>query len=206
MRPSLPGPAFFLAGDSYPRCSHIEDALRQRLSFAFAGWTGQDAMLAGAEGGRYDPAIPHRLDLLERFVPKDGGAVLIGRSSGSRVASLFALRSAVAAVICLGYPFHRRKRPLDPDRYLHLARIATPVLIFQGTSDLYGGREVASRFPFSPAVEIEFLDSDHELHLTEMEWDEVARKILDFCARASGAGTAPWADAGFSAAAGPAPR
>lgn len=179
------GPAFYLAGDSFPRSSHIENELRKRLSRDFSDWTGQQAILAGAAGGPFSPAIPHRLDLLHRLVPGTGDAVLIGRSSGGRVASLFAAQAKVAAVVCLGYPFYRRKRPLEPERFAHLAQIATPTLIFQGRSDMYGGTEVTSLFELSPAVTVEFLDCDHEFHLPAPEWDAVAQRILDFSVRAS---------------------
>lgn len=180
------GPAFYLAGDSFPRSSHIENELRTRLSPGFSDWTGQRAILARAAAGPFSPAIPHRLDLLHRLVPGTGDAVLIGRSSGGRVASLFATQAKVAAVVCLGYPFYRRKRPLEPERFAHLAQITTPTLIFQGSSDLYGGREVTSMFALSAAVTVEFLDCDHEFHLTWPEWDRVGQRIRDFCAQLPG--------------------
>jgi len=201
------GPAFYLAGDSFPRQRHVEQALRARIAPAFAAWTGQRALLAQAPAEPFDPHIPRRLDLLERAVPKGGGAVLLGRSSGARVATLFATLSEVAAVVCLGYPFYRRKRPREPDRYAHLAAIATPTLIFQGLSDMYGGREATQLFVLSPAVTVEFLDCDHEFHLSEPEWDSVARRILDFCAVACcKEATAPGPDPGLNPAADPAPR
>ncbi|TCI00986.1 hypothetical protein EJV46_00580 [Roseococcus sp. SYP-B2431] len=179
------GPVFYLAGDSFPRCRHMEQELHARLAPAVASWTGQRRLLAQTQAKPFNPDIPHRLGLLDQAVPKGGGAVLLGRSSGARVATLFATRSEVAAVICLGYPFYRRKRPLEPERYAHLARIATSTLIFQGRSDMYGGTEVTSLFELSPAVTVEFLDCDHEFHLTAPAWDAVAQRILDFSARAS---------------------
>ena len=137
-----PGPAFFLAGDSYPAKSHIENALRARLAPAFSGWIGQADLLDRTGETCFRIDIARRLVLLDQAAPASEGSppvVLIGRSSGARVISLLASRRGVAAVICLGYPFRQPGRALEPERFAHLARTTVPTLIVQGVDDPYGG-------------------------------------------------------------------
>jgi len=93
--------------------------------------------------------------------------VIGGKSMGGRVASLVAdeLHAAgrVAGLVCLGYPFHPPGRP-EQLRTAHLATLATPTLICQGTRDPFGTREEVEGYALSPAIEIAwFEDGDHDL-------------------------------------------
>ena len=86
---------------------------------------------------------------------------------GGRVASLVAdeLHAAgrIAGLICLGYPFHPPGRP-EQLRTAHLAALATPTLICQGTRDTFGTREEVAGYALSPAIEIAWVeDGDHDL-------------------------------------------
>ena len=71
---------------------------------------------------------------------------------GGRVASMVAdeLHAAgrVAGLLCLGYPFHPPGRP-EQLRTAHLARLATPALICQGTRDPFGTREEVAGYALS---------------------------------------------------------
>jgi predicted alpha/beta-hydrolase family hydrolase len=69
-------------------------------------------------------------------------ALLIGgKSMGGRMASHVAAGHAdaagVAGLVCLGYPLHPPGRP-DTLRVEHLAAIACPTLVVQGTRDEFG--------------------------------------------------------------------
>ena len=63
---------------------------------------------------------------------------------GGRVASMVAdelhAAGAIAGLLCLGYPFHPPGKP-EQLRTAHLAALATPTLICQGTRDPFGTRE-----------------------------------------------------------------
>jgi predicted alpha/beta-hydrolase family hydrolase len=73
--------------------------------------------------------------------------VLAGKSMGARAATLLAAgesdalgdgsRPDVAALVALGYPLHPPQRPLEL-RVAHFPRIATPLVVAQGTRDPFG--------------------------------------------------------------------
>jgi uncharacterized protein len=101
-------------------------------------------------------------------LPDDGPPLLIGgKSMGGRVASLVADelhgRGPVAGLICLGYPFHPPKRPLQL-RTAHLGALACPALIVQGERDPFGSRSEVEGFQLSPAISFHWVpDGDHDL-------------------------------------------
>ncbi len=182
------GPAFCLAGDSFPRNSHIDEALHKRIAATFSPWVDQQEILdrTGEQDFHIDTA--RRLMLLEQIIPTGEDVkrtVLIGRSSGARVASLFAMGRGVAAVICLGYPFRPVHSVLEPERFAHLARITVPTLILQGYEDEYGGVDLTEHYALSPAVSVQFIAGGHEHHLSSEEWDRVGQLVLTFCDHAS---------------------
>ncbi len=90
--------------------------------------------------------------------------VIGGKSLGGRIASLLADDAGVRALVCLGYPFHAPGRPATPERLAHLATLATPTLIVQGTRDALGARAEVAGYTLSPAIRIVWLpDGDHSL-------------------------------------------
>jgi len=96
-----------------------------------------------------------------------GPIVIGGKSMGGRVASMVAdeLHAAgtVAGLVCLGYPFHPPGRPERP-RTAHLATLATPALICQGTRDPFGTPEDVAGYALSDRIELLWLaDGDHDL-------------------------------------------
>jgi predicted alpha/beta-hydrolase family hydrolase len=176
------GPVFQLDGDSCTGQTRIEIALRRRLAPHASGWTGQWEMIRAAGSEHLDPNLAGRLAQLDQALGDGGSAVLIGRSSGARIATLLAARKPVRAVICLGYPFHKPRTPDEPERYAHLADLGTPTLILQGVTAPYGGRQIAGKYDFSPAITIEFIEADHAFRLSPAQWDAIAERIPGFCA------------------------
>lgn len=176
----------YLGGDAYPDEADCE----QRLATVVANDLGfefisQRHFICDDEikSGNWK-AIPLRLARLQEFISKlTSPVVLIGRSSGGRIASLLAGISQVKAIICLAYPFHNPDCPPEEDRYIHFASITTSTLIFQGVKDNYGGLKIIRQYNFSNLVEIFFLDlchgfnpSDAQLRLIKMR----IKRFLDF--------------------------
>ena len=121
-------------------------------------------------GGRKPP--PNRLPLLQECwlaaiaVLAEAGwpsrrLVIGGKSLGGRVASLVADQAGVAGLVCLGYPFHPAGRP-EKTRTEHLAALATPTLIVQGTRDTLGSRQDVANYILTSGIRMEWLeDGDH---------------------------------------------
>lgn len=178
------GPAFFLAGDSFPQDSYIETAIRSRIGEAFSGWTGQQDMLGTDCPSKEWMTISTRLSLLEEVTRSHqdlNRSVCFGRSFGARIATIAASRKPFGAVVCLGYPFRHPQRGLEPDRFVHLERLAVPTLILQGLRDEYGATNVIADYPLSTNIKVELLDADHGLRIPPHAWDAAATLILDFC-------------------------
>jgi pimeloyl-ACP methyl ester carboxylesterase len=172
--------AYYLGGDSYPADADAEQALCDRLRPGLPRlvpqrqWQGPDPLPK-------DPAV--RLARLAAAVGDAADVVLIGRSSGGRVATRFASLQKVRAVVCLAYPFAPPTLVLDPDRFTHLAELAVPTLILQGTLDSYGALEITERYRLSAAVRLCFLPGvRHGFALSGAGWDRVAAMVLDFLA------------------------
>jgi predicted alpha/beta-hydrolase family hydrolase len=128
-------------------------------------------MAARRTGGRRPPPRAETVmpEYLAAVAALGTGPPLVigGKSMGGRVASMVAddlhRDGRVAGLVCLGYPFHPPGRP-DQLRTAHLARLATPALIVQGTRDPFGTRDEVEGYALSPAIEILWLeDGDHDL-------------------------------------------
>jgi predicted alpha/beta-hydrolase family hydrolase len=79
------------------------------------------------------------------------------------IASLVALERPVAALVCLGYPFHPPGRP-EQTRVEHLRDIQVPTLICQGTRDPFGLPEEVAGYGLSPAIRLVWIDDgEHSL-------------------------------------------
>lgn len=94
-----------------------------------------------------------------------GGERLVigGKSLGGRIASMVADEVGARGLICLGYPFHPPGQP-ERLRTAHLAALATPALIVQGTRDPFGLPPEVAAYTLSPAIEVIWIaDGDHSL-------------------------------------------
>jgi predicted alpha/beta-hydrolase family hydrolase len=193
----------YLGGDSYPGDAHCEEQviseLTHRLGLTF---TRQSEMMpADPEeqknwlvlSSRYEQ-IQNRLEALS----DKETIILIGRSSGSRVATSFAYRNStrsnpistkpisnnIAAMICFAYPFRAPHQKIDPSRFAHLADITIPTLIIQGTRDEYGAAEVIDNYALSPSVEMLLVDGDHGVNLSAEDWEKTFQHITQFLTKA----------------------
>ncbi|KLN62920.1 alpha/beta fold hydrolase [Vibrio sp. VPAP30] len=123
-------------------------------------------MVKRAEDGKKRPPdrAPKLLEAYQTVIEehcKTGAVVIGGKSMGGRMASLLAGEDNVAAVACLGFPFHP---PGKPENYkgAHLVKLEKPCLIVQGERDTFGKKEEFEQFEFSSAVQVEFIpDGDH---------------------------------------------
>ncbi len=135
-------------------------------------------MAARRSGGKRTP--PPRAELLagdyEAAVNEASAAlsngqrlVIGGKSMGGRVASLIADRlfreGRVAALVCLGYPFHPPGKP-DRLRTAHLGALSCPTLVVQGGRDPFGNREEVVGYSLSPAIRVTWIaDAGHDLEV-----------------------------------------
>ena len=88
--------------------------------------------------------------------------IIGGKSMGARVASIIAEESNVAALVCLGYPFHPRGKP-EKLRTAHLENLSLPTLICQGTRDPLGSLEDTKHYHLSSTIQFEWLpDGNHD--------------------------------------------
>lgn len=174
--------AFFLSGDSFPQDDHIEAALATRLAPSFGAWVNTHDILrrigARAFNGTMDFRVPSLVNLIESRAGEP--PVLFGRSSGARVATLSAAHCAVRGIVCLGYPFKPPWGEPEPARTAHLAHLRTPTLILQGDRDPYGGRQISDDYVLSTAIDVHFVDCDHEFRVTPAQWDELAQRVRAF--------------------------
>ena len=175
----------FLGGDSWPADDYVETHLRRILAPFLEGTAvGQAEMLPPDHRGHHERKLAARRQRLAAALEgKPGGAVLFGRSSGARVATLHAREAEVEAVVCLGYPFHAPGRVPEPERHTHLATIATPTLILQGRDDPYGNAADLRDIALSEHVEWHLVEGEHAFLLDEAGWQAVGRRVLLFLTR-----------------------
>lgn len=168
-----------LLGGSYPADLYVEDALCSRLPWPLLRYA---PLLARHAGGRKITEMGPGLRCLDRAFGPGAEVVLIGRSSGARLATKFAALhpDRVAAVVALSYPFSHPDHGPETDRVAHLATLASPTLILQGTHDAYGGLGADRLHALSPAVEMQFVDAGHEMQLQPAQWDRLCARIVRF--------------------------
>ncbi|OEF91563.1 alpha/beta fold hydrolase [Vibrio splendidus] len=122
-------------------------------------------MIKRAEDGKRRPPdrAPKLLEAYQEIIEQvDADKLVIGgKSMGGRMASHLSKVDKVAAMACLGFPFHP---PGKPEKYKgeHLAELAKPCLILQGERDTFGKREEFADFELSDSIRVEFIpDGDH---------------------------------------------
>ena len=116
---------------------------------------------------RAEKVMANYVAAIEDLGPTKGSLIIGGKSMGGRVASMIAEEAfaakRVAALLCLGYPFHPSGKP-EQLRTTHLKDLRVPTLICQGTRDPLGTREDVANYALSPAIEMMWLeDGDHDL-------------------------------------------
>ncbi|ARP37493.1 alpha/beta fold hydrolase [Vibrio cyclitrophicus] len=122
-------------------------------------------MIKRAEDGKRRPPdrAPKLLEAYQEIIEQvDADKLVIGgKSMGGRMASHLSEVDKVAAMACLGFPFHP---PGKPEKYKgeHLAELEKPCLILQGERDTFGKREEFADFDLSGSIRVEFIpDGDH---------------------------------------------
>ncbi|MGR4998092.1 alpha/beta fold hydrolase [Vibrio celticus] len=122
-------------------------------------------MIKRAEDGKRRPPdrAPKLFEAYQEIIEQvDADKLVIGgKSMGGRMASHLSEVDKVAAMACLGFPFHP---PGKPEKYKgeHLAELAKPCLILQGERDTFGKREEFADFDLSDSIRVEFIpDGDH---------------------------------------------
>ncbi|MEZ8283217.1 alpha/beta hydrolase [Vibrio splendidus] len=122
-------------------------------------------MIKRVEDGKRRPPdrAPKLLEAYQDIIEQcDADKLVIGgKSMGGRMASHLSELDKVAAMACLGFPFHP---PGKPEKYKgeHLAELTKPCLILQGERDTFGKREEFADFDLSDSIRVEFIpDGDH---------------------------------------------
>ncbi len=147
-----------------------------QVLYGFTHWHYFHYLLAG----RRDTSIESRSRKLRKTITdlsEKYEIIVISRSSGGRVASVVADDLKIKHIICLGYPFKHPDKGTEPDRYLHLANLKTPMLIIQGTKDEYGGLEVKNKYALSTSIDLLFVDAYHDFQINDDDWERVLLKI-----------------------------
>ena len=129
---------------------------------------------------RKNPSVKLRAEKLKQSILRLGNEkeiIIISRSAGGRFSSLIADDLKIKHIICLSYPFKHPEEDIEPERYLHLISLKTPMLIIQGTKDEYGGLEVKDKYILSPNIELFYVDANHEFIISNTDWKRVLNKI-----------------------------
>jgi predicted alpha/beta-hydrolase family hydrolase len=150
-------------------------------------------MAARRADGRRRPPDPQArlLETWRAVVSRLGPERLIlgGKSMGGRMASMIADESGVRGLACLSYPFHPPGKP-ERLRTAHLADIAVPTLIVQGTRDPFGTREEVAGYALSPHIRLAWIeDGNHDLvprkasgRTQAQNWDAAVAAVASFAA------------------------
>ena len=107
---------------------------------------------------------PKLLEAFESVIDEyaiKGKVVIGGKSMGGRMASLLENNDKVAAIACLGFPFHP---PGKPERFKgdHLSSLSKPCLILQGERDTFGNCTEVQEMALSASIRVDYIsDGDH---------------------------------------------
>ena len=159
----------------------------------------RDALLgAGWRVARYDqpyrvagrrlPPLPARLDeaaLAAVEAVREGPLLLMGKSSGARVACRIATAAGAKGAVALGFPLHPPGRP-EKTRAAELNAAGVPVLVLQGERDTFGSpdevRAVAGR-----GVEVCPIEGgDHSFGARRADGRTTAECVAEVAALAAG--------------------
>ena len=141
-------------------------------------------------GGRRPPAPSAQLDAVLRLALArlDPPFVVIGRSSGSRVACrVSAEEPAIKAVVALGYPLAPPRNP-GQSRAGELAAAAAPVTVLQGSRDEFGAPEDISALGLAHVTVVEIAGADHMFGVRKLDGrsaHDVLRQVSDLALAAA---------------------
>ena len=111
-----------------------------------------------------DVLTAHFRALVEQLQPRPHGVFIGGWSLGARIAAQIAAPPAVAALVCVSYPFHPVGEPRARAAVDALARQQLPTLIVQGSRDAFGNREQVRGYALGPSVDLHWVeDANHGL-------------------------------------------
>jgi predicted alpha/beta-hydrolase family hydrolase len=137
---------------------------------------------------------PILLQTWRRVIAQIGGGpqplAIGGKSMGGRMATLLAAEAhapEIAALVCLGYPFHPARQPGRP-RTAHLAELTPPSLVVQGERDALGNRADVAGYNLPDNMQFHWCpDGDHNLtprkrsgHAQEANWNGAMDAIAKF--------------------------
>ena len=177
------GAVIYLAGDSYPASDKEEETVGRYLAAALGlRFISHNDLLSyidsAPESYRGGIQVDKRVAGLKAAISSLSGPVLlVGRSSGARVASLCADERNVAAVVCFAYPFKHPQKAEEEIRYRHLESLFTPTLVIQGIRDEYGGLVQMKKYKFSQAVRFFYVKAGHGMNLKGKTLDLVRMRI-----------------------------
>jgi predicted alpha/beta-hydrolase family hydrolase len=191
--------ALYLGGDSYPDDAHCEEQviseLTRRLGLTF---TRQSELIPTDTEVQKNWREPEsRFEQIKQAIarlPKNETIILIGRSSGGRIATQFAhaksttaesphtapASSIIAAVIAFAYPFRAPGQKMEPVRFEHLAELTIPSLIIQGSRDEYGNAEITDNYILSRSTELLSVEGDHSVNFSAEDWEKTFKHISLF--------------------------
>jgi len=113
-----------------------------------------------------------------RTFAKGKSVNVLSHSVGGVIASYLVDEPNLQKIICFGFPFKNPERGEELYRTRELRLMSKPFLIIQGRRDEYGGLGVESRYDLSPAIRLEFVDSNHEYeNLSTDDLSMVVRSI-----------------------------
>ncbi|RPI26540.1 MAG: alpha/beta fold hydrolase [Acidobacteria bacterium] len=127
------------------------------------------------------------IDAMGKLIGAGSGLFIGGKSMGGRIASQFAARPGpvplgLAGLVLLGYPLHPPGKP-DQLRTGHLPQLKLPVLIFQGTRDVFGTPDELRPWFTGPGVSIRPVEGgDHSFKIPKSrgrDQEEVFSEIQD---------------------------
>lgn len=165
------GALIYLAGDSYPASDKEEETIGRYLAAALdLRFISHNDLLSFMDcvpkSDHTSTQIDKRVAALKAAIGEvSSPVILIGRSSGARVASLCADVRNVLAVVCLAYPFKHPHKAEEEIRYRHLESISTPTLVIQGIRDEYGGLVQMKKYKCSNAIGFFYVKAGHSMNL-----------------------------------------
>ncbi len=134
--------------------------------FEFAYMASRRTPAGAKPPPRADRVMPEFIAAVDALAARTP-LVIGGKSMGGRVASMVAAdlhaEGRIAGLVCLGYPFHPPGKP-DQLRTAHLAEIAVPTLIVQGSNDPFGTSAEVAAYALDRRIRIEWIEGgDHDL-------------------------------------------